>query len=432
MATLEHRGNSVRVNWRLGGSRDGSRQSCTFSGLPSARLRLAEGAKALIEARSHNITRAEVYAAITGDEIVRDDGVPTLRAWVMMWLDERAQTRDIQPDTIKNYRWVLNARAIPRLGHLQLTEIDGEVIRDWVAWMSTRRSTRGNRNRNTSANQPLSATTIGRAYRILHACLGAAVPRFLPSNPCALPAGARRHAHGLPRQEKFEGMFLRPHEIDLIVSNCDPRVRDLVVIALATGMRLGELIALQVQHITTSGAQVVVQVRQSLKDDGTVGPPKSAASRRSIPVAEGPGRLLLDLIAGKRPKDLVFPSPRGGFWTPDNLRKQYWWPAVAAAQRCLEHPPPLRVYGGRGRRPKPGAYDVSDCPCPTRLHLRPRIHDLRHSHASALINAGLSPKKVQARLGHSSYLITMNTYAHLWDLGGVEELEAVDRLLGGQ
>ena len=80
-------------------------------------------------------------------------------------------------------------------------------------------------------------------------------------------------AHGLPKAERFEGMLLRPSEIELILAHCDERIVDVVWVALATGMRLGELLALEVQHITSNGAQTVVQVRQTLKDDGTMGAP---------------------------------------------------------------------------------------------------------------------------------------------------------------
>ncbi|WP_369077034.1 tyrosine-type recombinase/integrase, partial [Paractinoplanes ferrugineus] len=305
MATLERRGESLRVSWRLGGSRDGARQSCSFSGPPAERERLAQAAQALVEARRHNITRAECYDAVLNRPAADVQVMPTFRAWVQMWLREREQARDIEATTIKNYRWVLTARAIPRLGHLRLDDITEETIREWVAWMATRRSTRGNRNRNVAANQLLSAETIGKAYRVLHGCLGAAVPRWLQSNPASRRAGSRRGVPGLPKGDKFEGMFLDPGEVALIRSHCDRRILAMVDTALATGLRLGELVALQAQHITSNGRQTVVQVRQTLKDDGTIGPPKSKAGTRGVPVDEETGRLLLDRIAGKPPRAWV-------------------------------------------------------------------------------------------------------------------------------
>lgn len=427
MATIEQRGESVRVNWRLGGNRDGARQSVTFRGPPAGRMKLAQAAKGLVESRSHNATRVEVYSAVLGEPPVQNV-VPTFRQWVDMWLEERARGRDIQPDTITHYRWVLTARVMPRLGHLRLTDITPDVIKEWVGWMSTKRVTRGSRNMTTPA-KPLSASSVHHAHRVLHGCLAGAVPRWLAANPAALPAGARKHASGLPRPEPYEGMFLNPQEINLVLAHCSPHIHDLVFTALSTGLRLGELVVLQAQHIAERGGQVVVKVRRALKDDGSIGAPKSVKSRRDIPVGGAAARILLGRVGGKRPADLVFPARHGGVWTEDNLRKQFWWPAISAAQRCAAHPPPEPPYSGRGRRRQWRVDEVSDCACPTRLHRRPRIHDLRHTHASMLIHARWSPKKVQMRLGHSSYLITMNTYSHVWDLGETEELEAVERLM---
>ncbi len=76
MATLEHRGESIRVNWRLGGGRSGARQSVTFTGSPKARMEWAVAAKKLVEANSHNMTRAECYTAVLGQEPTNSD-IPT-------------------------------------------------------------------------------------------------------------------------------------------------------------------------------------------------------------------------------------------------------------------------------------------------------------------------------------------------------------------
>jgi integrase len=125
----------------------------------------------------------------------------------------------------------------------------------------------------------------------------------------------------------------------------------------------------------------------------------------------------------------VFPSPRGKVWDENNLRERHWLPAIAAAQRCVEHPPPEPPKPARGPRRKLRNDEVSTCRCETRLTCRPRLHDLRHTHASMLIHSGWTPKKIQGRMGHASYLVTMNIYGHLWDLGDEQELDALERML---
>jgi integrase len=51
-----------------------------------------------------------------------------------------------------------------------------------------------------------------------------------------------------------------------------------------------------------------------------------------------------------------------------------------------------------------------------------RLHDLRHTHASLLLQAGVHPKVVQERLGHSSIRVTLDTYSHV--IGGLQEAAA--------
>jgi integrase len=429
MATVEERGNSTRVNWRLGGTRDGARQSCTFQGTPTARRKLANAAKAVVESRRHNMTRTECYAAVLGQEPVDADSiVPTVKMWVATYLELREKARDIQPDTLDRYKQILETRVVPRLGHLRLTDITEDDIRDWIAWMSSLRATKGSKNR-VATGRLLSAQTVRRAHSVLHTCLGAAVPRWIPRNPAARPAGARKHSTGLPKIAPFDGIFLTPAESNMVLEHCDEDIHDLVYTDLHTGIRLGEIVALQVQHVVRQRKGMVVRVRRALKDDGSIGAPKSAKSIRDLPVSNAVGRMLLKRIAGKRPTDLVFPSPRGKVWDENNLRERHWLPAVAAAQRCAEHPPPEPPKPTRGPRRRLRNDEVSTCRCETRLTCRPRLHDLRHTHASLLIHAGWTPKKIQHRLGHASFVVTMNIYGHLWDLGDEQELEALERML---
>jgi integrase len=92
--------------------------------------------------------------------------------------------------------------------------------------------------------------------------------------------------------------------------------------------------------------------------------------------------------------DLVFTSTQGHPIRWSNFRRRYWKPALASADL---------------------ANDV-------------RFHDLRHSHASILIEQGPHPKVISSRLGHSKIGVTMDTYGHLFDgldEGAADVLDAV-------
>jgi integrase len=61
-----------------------------------------------------------------------------------------------------------------------------------------------------------------------------------------------------------------------------------------------------------------------------------------------------------------------------------------------------------------------------------RLYDLRHTHASLLINEGVHPKKIPERLGHSSIKLTMDTYGHLFEGSDRDSAEKMEKLFGGE
>lgn len=61
-----------------------------------------------------------------------------------------------------------------------------------------------------------------------------------------------------------------------------------------------------------------------------------------------------------------------------------------------------------------------------------RVHDLRHTHASLLVAAGVHPKAIQARMGHASITTTLNTYGHLMPSAFAGVGERLDALLWAQ
>jgi len=426
-STPEHRGESVRITWLLGGN--GPKQSCTFTGPPEGRLKLALAAKELVEARGHNITRAECYAAITGKREVEDSVVPTFAMWVREWIDRQRKAGGLPPGTITRYERELMVRAVPLLGHLRLTEIDADALREWVTWLKRSRVMLSN---GKFGKDLLAENTVRRIFSIASSCLGSAVGTWISVNPAATPAGLRRNPLGVPSWKRHEGIFLSAQESALILAKCHPDLYDIVYVALRTGMRRGELLALRVRDVVFSRTgSATIMVRLGRKADGTSGEPKSETSKRDITTKGACADVLRRLTAGRRPSDAVFtfePKRRGAKrrrWSGETLGR-HWSAAVASAMRCPGHPPARPVKPRFGPTRSLRDDEVSDCGCDGVLGQRPRLHDTRHTHASVLIAQNWPVKKIQRRLGHATFAITMDVYGHLMDLGDDGELDSME------
>ena len=155
------------------------------------------------------------------------------------------------------------------------------------------------------------------------------------------------------------------------------------MLAIHTGLRRGELLGLRWGDLDLQKGLLFVRrsltrVRQGESYVIQEGPTKSRSSRRTIDLSPDIVQALLRHPAGDDPtRDYVFRSRTGGPIDPSNLDTSFRRDLAAA-----------------------GLPEV-------------RFHDLRHTHASLLIAAGVHPKAIQARLGHASIQTTLNIYGHL-------------------
>ncbi|WP_285689004.1 site-specific integrase [Actinoplanes sp. NBRC 103695] len=413
MASMKKRGRSFEVRWRSG--RQGGWQTCTF-----ADGKLAEAAQNLATARGHKISDTDVYVAILGmkdeveEDLGEDEAVPTaplLRDWIEEWLTLKV---DVVPRTHKEYARLLRARVVPELGDLRVDEIDRDQHLDpWKVKLSSE----------------LMAAGVTKHWSVLSMVMRDAVPRFRADNPLQRRPGHR--SNGLPKVHKYNACFLSTEEADLLVAACPDAIRDLVKVALGTGMRMGELFGLRVGAVDLRVAQPVAYVEQTLDRGGNFAEPKSERSRRPVQLPGSVSDLLAERMRGKRRGDLIFTSPGGKPWDSNNFRSRYWYKAVAAAQRCRVHPPvPPKVGNGKKVR-RVSDLAVSTCDCTTRLHQRPRFHDLRHSHVAYLIDAGWDFFVIQHHIGHASIKTTFDVYGHRLTRGDKARLKALDERLPG-
>lgn len=222
----------------------------------------------------------------------------------------------------------------------------------------------------------LSAKSIKNIHAVLSTALQQRVGKDLGLNP----------AKGvtLPRTEKRRPpMFLRHDEYAAIRAEIPAEWRLLIDFISVTGVRVGELMALRPEDFQLRGTPAMVHVQRAFKRQRgawKVGPPKTDAGDRYISLPESIMPALKDRLRGTARNQYVFTNVQGGRLDDNRLHQKVWNPACYRA----------------------GFLDPI-----------PRLHDLRHTHASWLIEEGVDLKTVQARLGHEKSSTTMDVYGHI-------------------
>jgi integrase len=183
-----------------------------------------------------------------------------------------------------------------------------------------------------------------------------------------------------------------PDEIRALIRELKDRRRPLLLTAIFTGLRAGELRGLRWGDIDLKRA--VLHVRQRADRYRQIGPPKSAAGERTVPLPPLLVNVLREwkLACPKGDQDLAFPNGIGRVDTLPDIVQRSFRPAQVAADVVDAHG--RAKYGG--------------------------LHALRHFYASWCINRKvdggleLPLKLVQERMGHASITMTADRYGHLF------------------
>jgi integrase len=307
----------------------------------------------------------------------------TLAEYLRGWLDTG---EGLAPKTLERYRQLAEWQIIPYLGTVPVQKLRAAQIAIWHSSL---------------AATGLAARTIGHAHRVLHRGLVRAVSLEIVSRNVA-------HVVPPPKVETAEVAILSAGEIANVLAKLEGHpLHAIAALALGTGMRRGELCALAWGALDLDGASV--RVERSLEETAAglrFKPPKTRYGRRTISLPSGVVEIMrayrrqqaeqrLALGAG-RPSgdDLVFALPDGCPYPPDKLSRD--WGNVIRHRKL------------------------------------PRVmfHALRHSHASALIAAGLDVVTVSRRLGHGSPAITLTVYAHQFASKDTAAAEAIEVAMG--
>ena len=306
--------------------------------------------------------------------------IPVVSPWPTtcreQWLPAR-EIRGLKPTTLANYRWVCEAYLIPRLGHKKLGRLNPpDVVGFFDAF--SKETGRGGKRRSTR--------TIALTHRVLSMALAHAVRSgLIARNPAA---GAR---DDLPRGEPpAETGIWTPAQLGLFLeSTKGERLYPLWVLAVTTGMRRGELCGLRWVDVDLADSALIVRrARVMVRGVPTETTPKTAAGQRIVGLDEATVAVLREHQRRQQTEELVC-AP--GFWEGQG-----------------------HVFTDDLGRPLIPEYVTKHFTRDVRRVGLPRIrlHDTRHSHATAMLHAGVDVKVVAGRLGHSSTLITQNVYQH--------------------
>lgn len=309
--------------------------------------------------------------------------VPLLREWFERHLS--LSEADTTPGTIDGYRSLAARTWLPRLGALPLDGITREAVVEWVAWQ---------RKQTTRRGDPYSPKSIRNAHALLSSVLASAVNAEVITRNVArgvrLPSDATGH----------EMEVLTPDEWERLIGAMDEHYRPLTRFLLSVGCRIGEATAVQVRDL--DAARSTVRIRRAWKkgerDSRYLGSTKSKRGVRTVVLPRDLSDELAEL-AKDRPADaLLFTGPRGARVQAQHYRNRQWSRALAAAGITK--------------------------------HITP--HGLRHTSASWLLAAGVSPIVVQHRLGHESLSTTSKVYAHLLTDAQAGAVDVMERAMAPQ
>jgi integrase len=297
------------------------------------------------------------------------------------WLEE-VQHPKIEDSTYVTYRTYLDVHVLPALGHIQLQKLTPQHVQSFYTRLP---------------KEGLALSTVKNIHSLLHGALDNAVRWNLVSrNVCDIVSP--------PSSEKHEARFLTPDEARrLLEAVKGHRLEALITLALATGMRRGELLGLRWQDIDLEKHRL--QVRRSMRRLGRgygvkASGGKTPKSRRLIVLPNFVVKVLIQhrelQVAARQLKGdaweengLVFPNGYGRFLDQGQLHVMF--------HKVLK---------------KAGLPDI-------------RFHELRHSAASFLLSMGVHPKVVQEIPGHSTISMTLDTYSHV--LPSMQQ-EAMDKM----
>ncbi len=352
-----------------------------------AQISLGDGKRKTFYGKTQKEVREKLRVAINEQKqgVLPIGPDQTLGSYLSTWL-ELVHKPVVEPRTYEQYLSVINAHLVPSLGKIKLQKLTMQQLRAFYA---------------EKIKEGKAPRTVSQYHSVIRKALDDAVNDGLVSRNVASlvrPPTARRYEPQVLTIEQAK---------KLLESARGHRLEALIIVAVTTGAREGELLGLHWSDVDFE--QKVMYVRRSIgrvKGRGLVeNEPKTKTSRRKVMLSDvaitalKEHKVLQDsrrVEVGEKwiDKGVVFPGYVGGY-----LLHQTMMPLF---RRLLAD---------------------------ARLPIM-RFHDLRHSAATILLSKGVHPKIVQEMLGHSSITMTMDTYSHLFPSMQQDASSGMDDVFG--
>jgi integrase len=319
-----------------------------------------------------------------------DSAVPVFGAFADRWLTDYARV-ECKTSTADGYEGVLRQYLRPRFATKRLNEIRRDDVKALI---------------NELVTKDLSRNTVRNALCVIRGIFNEAIEAgIVEVNPASRLGRFTRTA----KTAEVKGISLTPVEAQQFLQAAKeicPEYHPLFLLALRAGLRRGELVAVQWGDFQFGKDEqdenrfILVEHNYVRREHTTT---KSKKSRR-VDMSRELRRVLIELrdkrlleafLKGKNDisDDLVFPSPEGSILDPDNLYHRYFQPVLT----------------------KTGLRKI-------------RLHDLRHTFGSLLIQSGASLVYVKEQMGHSSIQVTVDIYGHLIPGANVSFVDQLDEV----
>ncbi|MCD8295043.1 MAG: site-specific integrase [Clostridia bacterium] len=281
----------------------------------------------------------------------------------------------LKPTTMESKMWFIKSKVLPYFSKLKLSDIDSLTIRQWQNELLSYRDENG---------KPYSKTYLKSVNNQMSAIMNYAVQHYgLRMNPCH-GAGSIGSSHA------DEMNIWTLDEYNQFIA-CEKRSAFRVAFdtLFYTGMRKGELLALTPSDILPERRIRINKNFAVVKGEELIMEPKTPKSNRNIAIPEFLYKEITEYVSklyGIKPGDRIF------YFTSSALSSEF---KKLSEEAGLPHI---------------------------------RLHDLRHSHASMLIDMGVQPLEIAERLGHESVKTTLDTYSHLYPEKDTELASNLDKL----